>query len=137
MVLNLERDANAYWGGDNRLLIIDHPITMQRRVLLFRLGSTGAVTRLRATPDLDADIYARVLRTVGRTKVVVFYIPTFGSWTGSRLELRLGGTVAYNRTNSPMFPYCYRFTVNSRTAEVESMVKEWTGEHSTTCQFFP
>ncbi|HEY0381482.1 MAG TPA: hypothetical protein VGC72_04735 [Candidatus Elarobacter sp.] len=137
MVLNLERDANAYWGGENRLLIIDHPITIPRRVLLFRLGSTGAVTRIRATPDLDADIRTRVLRELGRTAAVAFYIPTFGSWTGSRLELRLGGTVVYKKTAPSMTLYCYRFTVNSRTAKVEGMAKEPVREDNTKCQIFP
>src|ERR1700681_39603 len=137
VVLILQRDANIYWGGRSRLLILDHPITVPRRVLLFRLGSTGAVTRLRATPDLDADIRDRVLRALGRKKIVAFYIPTFGSWTGSRLALRLGGTVVYNTTSSPMTPYCYRITVNSRPAQVESLAKEPAREHSTKCQLFP
>ncbi len=137
VVLILERNANIYWGSDRRLLIVDHPITVPRRVLLYRLGSTGAVTRLRATPDLDTDIRDRVLRALGRTKVVAFYIPTFASWTGSRLVLRLGGTVVDNTTSSPMTPYCYRIIVNSRTAKVESMAKESWREHGTTCRIFP
>ncbi len=137
VVLNLERDARVYWGGGSRLLIIDHPVNIPRRVLLFRLGSTGAVTRLRATPDLDADIRARVLRALGRTEAVAFYIPTFGSWTSSRLVLRLGGTVVYKKTAPSMAPYCYRVTVDSRTAKVESMAKEPAREHNTKCQLFP
>lgn len=136
-VLTLERDANVYWGDESRLLILDHPITIPRRILLFRLGSAGSVTRIRATPDLDADIRDRVLRALGRTADVAFYIPTFASWTGSRLVLRVGGTVIYKKTAPPMIAYCYRFTVNSRTAIVEGMTTEPTGEHSKTCQFYP
>ena len=135
LVLTLQRDANFYWGSGSRLLIIDDPITTPRSILLFRLGSTGAVTRLRPTPDLDADIRARVLGALGRTKAVVFYIPTFGSWTGSQLVLRLGGTFVHG-TTGPMTSYCYRVTVDSRTAKVESMAKEPAGEHSK-CQIFP
>jgi len=118
-------------------LIIDHPVTIPRRVLLFRLESTGAVTRLRATPELDADIRDRVLCALGRTEEVAFYIPTFGSWTGSRLVLRLGGTVVYKKTAPSMTGYCYRLTVDSRTAKVESMAKESAGDQSTKCQLFP
>jgi hypothetical protein len=135
-VLTLERNADVYWGGQDRLLIVDHPITVPRRLLLFRLGPTGVVTRLRGTPDLNADIRDRGLRALGQTKVVAFYIPTFASWTGSRLILRLGGTFVDNPTNSPMTPYCFRFTIDSRTAKVESMAKESAREHSTKCQIF-
>jgi hypothetical protein len=136
-VLTLQRDAHMYWGGRRRLLIIDHPITVPRRILLFRLGSTGDVTRLRATPDLDADIRARVIRALGRTEEIVFYIPTFGSWTDARLVLRVGGTAVYRKTAPSMTPYCYRITVNSRTAKVESMTQEPQRDDRTTCQNYP
>ena len=133
VVITLERSAEMYWGGRRRLLIIDHPITMQRRILLFRLGSTGDVTRLRATPDLDADIRARLL--AAQTRPEAFYIPTFGSWTGSRLVLRLGGTVVNRDTT--MSPYCYRVTIDSRTAKVKGMAKESARDHDTKCRMFP
>ena len=138
VVLTLERNANIYWGSESRLLILDHGITNPPRILLFRLGSTGDVTRLRrTTPDLDADIRGRLLGALGRSEAVPFYVPTFGSWTGSRLVLRLGGTVVYKTTAPSMSPYCYRVTLDSRTAKVESMAKESAREHSTKCQFFP
>jgi hypothetical protein len=138
VVLILERSANIYWGSDSRLLILDHGITNPPRILLFRLGSTGNVTRLRAVaPDLDADIRGRLLRALGRKAVVAFYVPTFGSWTGSRLVLRLGGTVVYKPADSPMYPYCYRVILNSRTARVENMTKEPARDESTKCQLFP
>ena len=136
-VLTLQRDAQMYWGDGRRLLIIDHPITIPRRILLFRLGSTGDVTRLRAAPDLDADIRARVIRALGRTEEIVFYIPTFGSWTGSRLVLRVGGTAVYRKTAPSMTPYCYRIIVNSRTAKVENMAQEPQRNDRTTCQNYP
>jgi hypothetical protein len=137
VILTLERSADIYWSGRSRLLVIDHPITVPRRILLFRLESTGAATRLRRTSDLDADIRDRALRALGRAENVAFYIPTFGSWTGSRLVLRVGGTFVYNNVDSRMTPYCYRFTVDSRTGKVEGMAKESALEHSTKCQIFP
>jgi hypothetical protein len=138
VVLKLERNANIYWGSESRLLILDHGITNPPRILLFQLGLAGDVTRLRRTaPDLDADIRGRLLRALGRTEAVPFYVPTFASWTGSRLVLGVGGTVVYKTTAPSMAPYCYRVTLDSRTAKVESMVKESAREHSTKCRIFP
>jgi hypothetical protein len=136
VVLDLERNANIYWGSESRLLILDHGITNPPRILLFRLGATGDVTRIRTTPDLDADIRGRLLGTLGRSEAVPFYVPTLESWTGSRLVLMLGGTVVYRTTAPSMVPYCYRVTLDSRTAKVESMAKESARYGATKCQVF-
>lgn len=96
---------------------------------------TGDVTRLRAMPDLDADIRHRLLAVLGRSEAVPSYIPRFGSWTGSRLVLRLGGMVVYRALST--VPYCYRVTVDSHTAKMESMAKESARDGRTKCQIFP
>jgi hypothetical protein len=137
VVLTMRRGADVYWGGADRLLIIDRPTADDSRILLFRLGSAGDVTQLQNAPDLAAGIRGRLLSALGRSEAVPFYLATFGSWRGSRLELMLGGTVVYRRSAPAMSPYCYRVTVDSRNAKVESIAKETVRDDSRKCAIFP
>jgi hypothetical protein len=137
VVLTLRRGADIYWGGADRLLIIDRPTADDSRILLFRLGSAGDITQLQTAPDLGAGIRDRLVAALGRSEAVPFYLATFGSWRGSRLELMLGGTVVYRRSAPAMSPYCYRVTVDSRNARVESLAKETARDDSTKCAIFP
>jgi hypothetical protein len=137
VVLALRRAADIYWGGADKLLIIDRPTADDSRILLFQLGSAGGVTRLGTVPDLAATIRGRLLSALGRAEAVPFYLATFRSWRGSRLELMIGGTVVYRSSAPAMSPYCYRVTIDSHNADVESIAKETVRDDSTKCAIFP
>jgi hypothetical protein len=137
VVLTLRRDADAYWCGDGRMLIIDAPVADSYDVLLFRRGRPGRVTRLRAVSGLDTDMRNRLRRALGPGRDIVFYLPTFASWAGSRLTLMLGGTTTRGASGL-MTPFCFRVAVDTRTARVA----QFTGvqrpvQGSQTCRIFP
>lgn len=137
LVLTLRRRADAYWGGGDRLLIVNQPLADFYEILLYQLGPTGAATRLRGTPEVNSELHARLLRSLGARSTFAFFLPRFESWSGSHLVFTVGGTVVHG-TEGPMIPYCYRVALDSRTAQIEALTPiDVSRGRDGACRVFP
>jgi len=120
----LERDADAYWGPDNRhLLVVNKPVSGGSQLLLFDVNAISQDKPAEAPDELDRTVKRTLLRLLGSNRELVFYLLTLASWKRNKLVLAIGGTslVKTSNSNGSMNEYRYGFSVDITKLQVDEV----------------
>ncbi len=140
-LLKLERNAEAYWRPDSKmLLIVNQPVANAGKVLLFE--STSASPKAEdldnSSNQIDEVVKKRLSDELGYNRQIEFYLPQFVSWKSADLVIAVGGATTLGGAGT-MTPYCYGFVIDSDTRRIRKMLsaKGLKAEFGKECQVSP
>lgn len=114
-LLNLDRDAEMYWGpGGGALLIINAPTADDYEIRLFDLAAIMLGKEPHSHDELNDSLRREVQRSLGAPRQMQFYLVQFVTWKDGKLVLSVGGTTTLGALG-PMTEYCFGAEIDTRT----------------------
>lgn len=138
-LLTLVRSAEAFWApGSQRLLIINQPTADGYDLLLFDVDDIAGGGVTRNTLDVDATVKEDVIKSLGKSRYIEFYLPKLVSWKDGSLVISVGGTT-WSGHDGPMRSYCYGFVIDDSARRVRYLLsrKELKAKFGAECLEFP